>query len=306
MKNRPKLKPQFRAALQADGTLELLVYEDIGVDWWTGGGVTAKTVKDQIDQAGPFNTITVRINSPGGDAFEGVAIFNILRSSGKPVNVFVDGIAASAASIIAMAGDTRVMGAGSMLMIHNAWSSCVGYAEDMRKMADTLDKVSASVAETYISRAGVTKAKAKELMDSESWLSASESLELGLATAIAEPDEEETAAAMALARGFQALKRMKKVPESLKVAAPKAEDGDAMCSCYCAPCSDGRCLECECRGCDATDCAAENCQCAGSTQSAAIPQSVRSSVPAVADLAAADLTIFEAELLLVEMASRRN
>jgi ATP-dependent Clp protease protease subunit len=284
--NRPtlKIKPQFRAAMQSDGTLELLVYEDIGIDWWTGEGVTAKTVKDQIDTAGPFTSIVVRINSPGGDAFEGVAIFNVLRAQGKPISVFVDGIAASAASVIAMAGDTRVMGAGAMLMIHNAWGTCVGYAEDMRKMGDTLDKVSAAVGETYVKRAGLTAEKAKELMDAESWLSASEALELGLATGVAEPATVDEGA-LALARSFKALKRMKAVPAALRND-DDVED-DAGCSCYCAPCSDGRCNECECRGCDAMDCDAANCLCAGSTQAK--------------QAGAATLSPYEAELEAIEL-----
>lgn len=265
-RSRLKLKPQFRAAIQPGGTLELLVYEDIGEDFWTGGGITAKSVKQEIDAAGPFIKIVIRINSPGGDAFEGIAIFNVIRAQGKPVEVSIDGIAASAASIIAMAGDTRIMGAGAMLMIHNAWGTCVGYADDMRKMADTLDKVSAAVAETYVQRAGLTADKAKELMDAESWLNASEALELGLATAITEPAPEEEESALALARSFKSLKRMKSVPAALR------NDGDedsqdqqpGECSCYCAPCQDGRCGECECRGCDAQDCEAQSCNCAGS------------------------------------------
>jgi ATP-dependent Clp protease protease subunit len=252
-------KPMFRASLQSDGTLELLVYEDIGENYWSGGGVTAKTVKQQIDQAGPHNSIAVRINSPGGDAFEGVAIHNLLRAQGKPVNVYVDGIAASAASIIAMAGDTRVMGNNAMMMIHNAWSVCQGYADDMRKMADTLDKVSASVAQTYIDRAGLSKDKVKDLMDAESWLSAKECVEMNLATGVAEDDENDDAA-MALARGFKALARLKKLPDALK---NDDADGDAKCTCYCAPCQDARCNECECRGCDAENCGASNCSCAG-------------------------------------------
>jgi ATP-dependent protease ClpP protease subunit len=239
MHNHPKLKPCFRAAVKSDGTLELLVYEEIGIDWWTGEGVTAASVKEQIDAAGIFSKIAVRINSPGGDAFEGVAIFNVIRAQGKPVNVFVDGIAASAASIVAMAGDTRTMGSGAMLMIHNAWSSCVGYAEDMRKMADTLDKVSASVASIYVERGGITAEKAKQLMDAESWLSGTDALELGLATALAEPEPDDGAAALALARSFKALKRLKKVPAVLTAEddpepapEPEPEEEDAPLDLY--------------------------------------------------------------------------
>jgi len=248
-------KPTFRAALQSDGSLELLVYEDIGENWW-GGGVTAKTVKEQIDQAGPHTSLAVRINSPGGDAFEGIAIHNLLRAQNKPVNVFVDGIAASAASIIAMAGDTRTMGSNAMMMIHNAWSSCIGYAEDMRKMADTLDKVSGAVAQTYIDRAGLSQDEVKSLMDAESWLSAKECVSNGLATTIAEADDDD---ALALARTFKSLARLKNVPEKLR---NDEADGDP-CDCLCDQCQNGNCDGCDCDGCDAENCGAEDCECAG-------------------------------------------
>lgn len=217
------LKPFFRAAKQADGTLELLVYEEIGVDWWTGGGVTAKSVKEQIDKAGSFSKIAVRINSPGGDAFEGVAIYNLLRSTGKSIEVFVDGIAASSASIIAMAGDTISMGHNAMMMIHNAWSMCVGEAADLRKMADVLDKVSGSIAQTYVDRTGRSADEVKALMDAETWMSAEDCVRDGFATAIAEvPDGNK---ALALAREFKSLAKMRHVPESLKTA--EADDAES-------------------------------------------------------------------------------
>jgi ATP-dependent Clp protease, protease subunit len=262
MNMKPRVKaPTFRAALQSDGTLELLVYEEIGENFWSGGGVTAKTVKQQIDQAGPHTAIAVRVNSPGGDAFEGVAIHNLLRAQGKPVNVYVDGIAASAASIIAMAGDTRVMGSNAMMMIHNAMSSCFGYADDMRKMADTLDRVSSSIRQTYIDRAGLTADHAKELMDAESWLSAQDCVAEGLATGIAEDDENDDAA-MALARGFKVLKHMKALPASLR---SEKGDGDA-CSCLCEQCENGNCKGCDCAGCDSANCGAEACDCDGAAE----------------------------------------
>jgi ATP-dependent protease ClpP protease subunit len=284
-------KPVFRASLQSDGTLELLVYEEIGENVWFGGGVTAKTVKQQLDQAGPYSRMAVRINSPGGDAFEGIAIHNLLRAQGKPIDVYVDGIAASAASVIAMAGDTRTMGSGAMMMIHNAWCSCTGYADDMRHMADTLDKVSGAVAETYVKRAGLSEKSAHDLMDAESWLSAEECVKNGLATAIAEDDENDDAA-MALARSFKSLTRLAKLPEKLRV---DAEDGDDACQCYCAPCQDGRCNECECRGCDAENCGANNCSCAGASNN---------NTEKPAERVPADFSVLEAELGLIEANNR--
>jgi ATP-dependent protease ClpP protease subunit len=290
MKNhgRNASKPVFRASLQSDGTLELLVYEDIGQNWWDGSGVTAKTVKQQIDEAGPFTRIAVRINSPGGDAFEGVAIHSLLRAQGKPIDVYVDGIAASAASIIAMAGDTITMGVSAMMMIHNAWCSCTGYADDMRKMADTLDKVSAAVAQTYISRSGMSSADVKELMDGESWLGAQDCVDKGLATSIAQNDENDDAA-MALAGSFKALKRFKNAPRTLRA---DAADGDGECTCYCAPCQDGRCGECECRGCDADNCGAKNCNCV---------QPTADDVPADSAETKPDLSAFEAQLQMLTL-----
>jgi ATP-dependent Clp protease protease subunit len=277
-------KPFFRASVQPSGTLELLVYEDIGVNWWDGSGVSAKTVRQQIDQAGIFTRISVRINSPGGDAFEGVAIYNLLRAQKKPVDVYVDGIAASAASIIAMAGDTITMGVNTMMMIHNAWSVCVGSADDMRKMGDTLDRVSAAVAQTYVDRAKLSAEDVKALMDEESWLGAQECLDKGLATAIAQNDENDDAA-MAMARNFKALAHMKKVPEKLRNA-----DGD--CTCTCSPCMQGDCSGCDCTGCDSEGCTAEACDCAGSSQD---NHGMEDS---------ADITTFEAELQLMELRSR--
>ena len=119
------LKPFFRASVRnSTGVLEMMIYEQIGENWWSGGGVTAKSVKQRIDAAGPFSRLTLRINSPGGDAFEGIAILNMLRAQGKPIDVYVDGIAASAASIIAMCGDTITMGWGAMMMIHDSAIAC--------------------------------------------------------------------------------------------------------------------------------------------------------------------------------------
>src|SRR5258708_34310396 len=100
-----KVKKRAFMATVNNGTLELLVYEDIGQNWWSDQGVTAATVTEAIRTAGVFNRISVRINSPGVDASEGVALYNLLRSQGKPIDVFVDGIAPSAASVIAMAVD---------------------------------------------------------------------------------------------------------------------------------------------------------------------------------------------------------
>jgi len=243
-----RMKPFFKAALQADGTLELLVYEDIGENWWDGGGITTKTVKQQIDAAGNYSKILIRINSPGGDAFEGIGIYNLVRATKKPVEVNVDGIAASSASIIAMAGDDIVMGPNALMMIHNAWSWCMGYASDMRKMAEALDKISGAIAQTYVTKTKKELTDVLALMDAETWMTAQECLDGGFCTEIVSEPDETQPAALAMARNFKGLRLLKKVPDAIK---PK--DGVA-CTCDCDNCVAGACENCNNEDCTDLNC----------------------------------------------------
>jgi ATP-dependent Clp protease protease subunit len=260
------VKPFFKAAIRpTDSALELMIYEDIGADWF-GDGLTAASVKSELDKAvGTYNEIAVRINSPGGDVFEGTAIYNLLRAQGKPVTVYVDGIAASSASIIAMAGDKRVMGPNAMMMIHNAWTMCVGDSGDLRKMADTLDKVNDAIAETYILRTGKSGKEIADLMNAETWLTAKDCLEQGFATEISEQQADADADPIAMARTFKALGRFKNAPDALKdlpdpgltpnpgAAAP--QDNANGCDCGCTECAAGDCAECS-----DPDCTDPNCE----------------------------------------------
>lgn len=237
-----KQKPYFRAAVK-ENVLELAIYEEIGEDMWSGGGITAKGVKKEIDAAGEFGSVTVRINSPGGDVFEGLAIHNLLRSLGKPINVCVDGVAASIASVIAMAGDTIEIAKNAMMMVHNAWGVSMGNANDMRQMADTLDKVTASIAQTYVDRSGKSAAVVKALLDAETWMSADDCIKEGFATSIAANRPK----AFAMATRFKALARMKNLPEVLKA-------GMGECDCSCAACQSGDCEECSNAECNDPNC----------------------------------------------------
>jgi ATP-dependent protease ClpP protease subunit len=165
--------------------LTLEIYDAIGADWW-GGGITAQSVSDALkDSTGP---VSVRINSPGGDAFEGIAIYNLLRSSGRQINVKVDGLAASAASIIAMAGDTREMGKGTMMMIHPAQMFAVGDAAIMRKAAEILDGLTTSIADIYVAHTNQKKAQIFEWVNAETWMDAAQALERGFSTATSEEE----------------------------------------------------------------------------------------------------------------------
>lgn len=209
--------PEFRALLKSDGTLELTLYGEI-VDAFSAslyeadgvtGFISAAAVKNELDAASQCSKIRVRINSPGGDAFEGVAIYNLLRAVGKPLETCVDGIAASSASIVAMAGEKRCVSSNAMLMIHNAWGVCMGSAAEMRKMSNVLDKISASIAQTYVDRTKLDFHRVKAMMDAETWLSADDCIANGFATEITNDAAEGSgssaeALAMARARSFVA------------------------------------------------------------------------------------------------------
>jgi ATP-dependent protease ClpP protease subunit len=249
------LQPSFKASLQAD-TLELTIYEEIGVDWWSDQGVSGATVTNALKEAGVFNRIQVRINSPGGDVFEGIAIYNILRAQKKPIDVFVDGIAASAASVIAMAGDTITMGTAAMMMIHNAWTIAMGDAREMRKTADLLDAIGASIGECYTKKSGKTAAEVQAIMDAETWLSGQQCVDEGFATAIASEDDEESA--MALARSFKGTAKLPNLPQALKKVEAAADD---TCKCTCGPCGLGDCANCDCSDDDCESCAGEDADC---------------------------------------------
>jgi ATP-dependent protease ClpP protease subunit len=163
---------------------ELVIYGDIGESWW-GDSVTAADVKSQLDAM--QGDVAVRINSPGGSVFDGFAIYNLLRAHDGAVTVHVDGLAASAASVIAMAGDEIVMGNASMMMIHDPWTVTVGDAAEMQKTADTLNKIKDSIVTAYAGKAAdLSSERIAELMSDETWLTASEALEMGFATQVEE------------------------------------------------------------------------------------------------------------------------
>jgi ATP-dependent Clp protease protease subunit len=240
-------------------TLELLVYEQIGIDWWDGSGVTAGTVAAAIKAAGTFDSITVRINSPGGSCFDGVAIFNLLRSQGKPITVFVDGMAASAASVIAMAGDTINIGVGAMLMIHNAMWGCYGDAPALRKAADEIETISVTVGEIYVTRTKNDTATIKALMDAETWMSGSVAVEKGFATAVVNQSDEEVAQANALAQIFN-LKSFQHAPAEFRKKEKAHASINTECECPCDACQTTGCEGCTVDPCEAIGCDCPNHQ----------------------------------------------
>lgn len=227
-------KPRFQAALQADGTLEMLVYEDIGEDYWSySAGITAKTIRQQIDAAPNASRIAVRIDSDGGDAFDGIAIYNVLRATKKPIDVYVDGLAASAASIIAMAGDTITMGVNTCMMIHNAAAGFYGDANYFRKQAEALDTVSEAIAQTYVAKTGKQLDQVKAMMDAETWMTAQECLEQNFCTALtAESGIEQPALVAARRKALEARLERSKAAVRNEAKTKRVDGEDLTWECF--------------------------------------------------------------------------
>jgi ATP-dependent Clp protease protease subunit len=180
--------------------LEILLYSEIGDSGW-GDGVTAKQFAEDLRAAGArIRKIHLRISSPGGAVFDGLAIYNTLRGHGARITAQVDGLAASIASVILMAADAGgiSMAASSLLMIHNPWAALTGGdANDMRKMATTLDKTKSSMVGAYRRHSSLSAEKISALMDAETWMTAEESVDNGFADDVMEdPDEDDLAAAV--------------------------------------------------------------------------------------------------------------
>lgn len=171
-------------AAEADDPNTVTIFDVIGEDFWSGGGFTAKRMAGALRSIGK-NPVTVKINSPGGDMFEGIAIYNLLREHPAKVTVDVMGWAASAASIIAMAGDEIRMGLGTFMMVHNAWGMVVGNRHDMRDAADLFEGFDAAIVDIYAARAKIDRKQIEKLMDAETFMGPSEAVEKGFADAIA-------------------------------------------------------------------------------------------------------------------------
>lgn len=175
----------------------LFIYDVIGAGFFDEG-VTAKSVRDELSKMNKSERLTVRINSPGGSVFDGVAIRAQLEQWEAGVDVKVDGIAASAASYIATAGDTVAMAEGAMLMVHDPWTFAVGNAAEMQKAAVTLDKIAESMVGAYAKKSGKSHEEVRQTMKDETWLSVDEAIEYGLA----DEKSNEKAAAYAIPQAF--------------------------------------------------------------------------------------------------------
>ena len=198
----PDRKPWFRVEAKAndESRADVYIYDEIGESWW--GGIGPKALVDEISGL-DVDALTVHINSPGGAAWDGITIMNALRAHKARVEVVVDGLCASAASMVAMAGDKIVMNRGSQMMIHDASGGCWGPASLMEETAAILHKLSDSYADVYAARAGGSRERWREAMRAETWYAAEEAVEAGLADewdGTTEDSAEEAVAAFDLSR----------------------------------------------------------------------------------------------------------
>ena len=163
------------------GRGELTLYGDISDASWWGDEVTPAQFKDDLDALGDVSELDIYINSGGGDVFAGIAIYNMLRRHPARKVVRVDGLAASIASVIAMAGEEIVMAENAMMMIHEAWANVSGNKRELRKVAEELERIDGILAFTYTARSGGEEKDIKAMLEAETWMTAKEAVAKGFA-----------------------------------------------------------------------------------------------------------------------------
>lgn len=181
-----KWESGIRAETEDDNVIT--IFDPIGYDYWSDEGVTAKRIAAALRKIGTDNDVVVYINSPGGDMFEGLAIYNLLRNHGGKVTVKVLGIAASAASIIAMAGDEVQIARSGFLMIHNCWLYAVGNRHDFRDVAETIEPFDLAMSDIYSSRTGIDKDTVLSMMDKETYIVGNDAIDQGFADSLLPAD----------------------------------------------------------------------------------------------------------------------
>ncbi|MBI0838398.1 Clp protease ClpP [Escherichia coli] len=195
----------FRMKAGNKSDADIYIYDEIG--FW---GVTAKQFVSDLNALGNITHINLHINSPGGDVFEGIAIFNALKNHGASITVYVDGVAASMASVIAMVGDPVIMPENAFMMIHKPWGVSGGDADDMRDYADLLDKVESVLLPAYAQKTGKTTDEIAAMLADETWMSGAECLAHGFADQVT-PEVK----AMACIQSKRT-EEFKKMPESIR------------------------------------------------------------------------------------------
>ncbi|ASX26015.1 head maturation protease, ClpP-related [Candidatus Williamhamiltonella defendens] len=215
---------RIRASSQDENTLS--IFESIGQDW-AGEGVTAQRM-GAILRSLEGKAVTVNINSPGGDLFEGLTIYNQLREYPGKVTVKILGLAASAASIIAMSGDEIQIGRSAFLMIHNTWGMAVGHRHDFADMAEKMAPFDLAMREIYVARTGMDETTITGMMDRETWMNGGEAIEKGFADALlpADSTQQDNDSPIAALRKLEALLAKANTPRAERRRLLNALRGD--------------------------------------------------------------------------------
>lgn len=205
---------KFYQLVNQGTSADLYIYGDITSWPWLESDVDAYSLTNELAALEGVNEINVYINSYGGEVAEGLAIYNALRRHSAKVTTICDGFACSIASVIFMAGDSRVMNSASLLMIHNPWTYTAGNAEELRKEAEDLDKIAEASYNAYLEHINIDRDALKELLDAESWLTPAEALEMGFATSIqAEAQNNKASQSVKKQMAAKMLQKMQREPE---------------------------------------------------------------------------------------------
>ncbi len=184
------MKKQYYSMETTENEANINIYGDItSWAWEELGETSAVTLSRKLEELGDVSKINVYINSYGGEVAEGLAIYNALKRHKAKVTTYCDGFAASIASVIFMAGDERIMSESSLLMIHNAWTWAQGNAEQLRKQAEDLEKITQASVIAYKAHSSLSEEEIKALMDAETWILPTEALGYGFATKIEETEK---------------------------------------------------------------------------------------------------------------------
>ena len=209
----------IKAAAGGEKQTEVVIFDEIG-RW----GITAKDFATALKEIPEDHAITVRINSPGGSVFDGYAIFNALKARSAQITTKIEGLAASMASVIALAGSKVTAAVNSIVMIHNPWSGVSGDSDDLRKMADLLDKLTGQLVGIYAAKTGLPEADVRAAMDAETWFTGAEAKEWGLVDEVT--DEIQAVASFDVSRFRNAPKALAEKPAPI-AAEPQQPDAIA-------------------------------------------------------------------------------
>ena len=217
-----KASQPFKIQNKSATKAEIILYAGIGQDWWGDGSmISAKQFSDELKKLDDtVNEITVRINSPGGDVFDGITIYNRLKQHKAKVVVHIDGLAASIASIIALAGDEVHIGEGALYMVHLPWTFAMGNRMDLDNTVSRLLDVEEQMIGIYAKKTGLGRSEIKALLEAESWLNADEAVEKGFV----DSKVEETMPIAASAIDARWINRKPKTYKSMASAISVAKD----------------------------------------------------------------------------------